>query len=257
RHRYCVAHTLTGRYTFWRFSMLIGAENTFFDVVEQYQKAYDKALEILSVYEDADCAELTQRVIVFKQELDSFLNISGLDSRQCGSLNRHLHFMELYLGRGRKLNAESDIRDIVFTDLPALLKQLTENRNQHTHFDLSLRDSVLPLVHGGHYDSAIRKAFIVMTDRLRRCFGITEQIDGDQLVNMVFGKGGDIALSLDDSQKQAYRNLLSGIYGVYRNKFAHNDVTPTLSEVKAVLEMINNIIIEIETLSLESVAKNV
>ncbi|WP_219583911.1 hypothetical protein, partial [Vibrio parahaemolyticus] len=35
------------RYTFWRFSMLIGAENTFFDVVEQYQKAYDKALEIL------------------------------------------------------------------------------------------------------------------------------------------------------------------------------------------------------------------
>ncbi|MFS1473560.1 TIGR02391 family protein [Vibrio lentus] len=233
--------------------MLIGAENSFFDVVEQYQKAYDKALEILSVYDDADCAELARRVLVFKQELGGFLSISGLDSNQCGSLNRHLHFMEYYLERNKKLNTLSDIRDIVFSDLPALLKQLTVNRNQHTHFDLALRDSVLPLVHGRHYDSAIRKAFIVLTDRLRKCFGITDRIDGDQLVNAVFGKGGDIVLALDESQKQAYRNLLSGIYGVYRNKFAHNDMTPTLAEVKAVLEMINNIIIEIEALSLKSI----
>jgi len=121
-----------------------------------------------------------------------------------------------------------------------------------SHFDQKLQDAVLPLIQGGHYDSAIRKAFIVLTDRLRSAFGVTDKIDGDDLINLVFGKGGKIPVALNDSKRRCYRNLVSGFYGVYRNKYAHNDIEPSLSEARAILEMCNNIIIEIEKISLES-----
>jgi hypothetical protein len=113
-------------------------------------------------------------------------------------------------------------------------------------------------VQGGHYDSAIRKAFIVLSDRLRRAFGVVEEhVDGEALANMVFGKGGKIPVVLDEAKKQCYRNLISGFYGVYRNKFAHYDVVPSLSEVKAILEMVNTIIIEIEKISAASIQADV
>ncbi|OJA59343.1 hypothetical protein BGV69_09125 [Burkholderia ubonensis] len=107
---------------------------------------------------------------------------------------------------------------------------------------------------GGHYDSAVRKVFVVMTDRLRRAFGVTESIDGEDLVNVVFGKGGKIPVALDDSQKQAMRNLISGFYGVYRNRFAHNDVEPDLAQARTIIEMANTIILDIEELAAASAA---
>ena len=107
----------------------------------------------------------------------------------------------------------------------------------------------MPLMNGGHFDSAVRKIFVVLTDRLRRAFGVTEPIDGDDLVNLVFGKGENIPVALDDSQKQAMRNLISGFYGVYRNRFAHNDLEPTLTHARALMEMANTIIIDIEALA--------
>ena len=79
------------------------------------------------------------------------------------------------------------------------------------------------------------------------------QLKAWDLVQMQRPKPSDtLLLILDDSKKQCYRNLISGFYGVYRNKYAHHDVKPSLSEVKAILEMVNNIIDEIERISLES-----
>lgn len=108
---------------------------------------------------------------------------------------------------------------------------------------------------GGHYDSAVRKTFIVLTDRLRRAFGVADQIDGDELINLVFGKGGKIAVALDEAQKQAMRNLISGFYGVYRNDVAHNDVSIDRERARAIIEMANTIISDVETISASSASK--
>ena len=233
--------------------MNLGSSGSFVLAVEQYQTLYDKALEVFNVFEDADITEIQ----VHREELDTqvakFLNVSGLDWSACGNLGRHLHFLKYWLDRGDKQSCFSDVRDIVFYDLPTALKNLVKSNPEDSHFDQRLRDAVLPLVQGRHYDSAIRKAFIVLTERLRRAFGVDEHVDGDALANAVFGKGGKIPGALDESRKQYYRNLLSGFYGVYRNKFAHNNVDPSLSEVKAILEMVNNIIIEIEKVSAASI----
>jgi hypothetical protein len=157
-----------------------------------------------------------------------------------------LNFLSYYLKRNDKESCALDIKDIVFFDLPATLKALIALSSDDQHFDQRLKDAVFPLLDGGHLDSAIRKAFIVLTDRLRRAFGVKADVDGEDLVNQVFGKGGKISVALDEPRKQAFRNLISGFYGVYRNKYAHNDSEANVADARAIVEMTNQIILEIE-----------
>lgn len=220
--------------------------------VQQYQKAYDKAIELLNIFEDSEAPELLRMQTALADEIESLLHVSGLTWGDCGNLGRHLTFLHRYLKDNEKENCAQDVKDIVFFDLPTALRNLVANSGDDKHFDQRLKDGVMPLMNGGHYDSAIRKVFVVLTDRLRRAFGVAEEIDGDDLVNLVFGKGGKIPVTLDDAKKQAFRNLISGFYGVYRNRFAHNDIEPSLAQARAVIEMANTIILDIEALASES-----
>lgn len=220
--------------------------------LQQYQKTYDKAIQLHTLFDEADAPELLRIHEALAEEAKNFLNVSGLDWGSCGNLGRHLSFLLRYLRVGDKASCAQDAQDIVFYDLPTALRNLAARSTDDTHVDPRLRDAVAPLMAGGHYDSAVRKVFVVMTDRLRRAFGVTESIDGEDLVNVVFGKGGKIPVALDDSQKQAMRNLISGFYGVYRNRFAHNDVEPDLAQARTIIEMANTIILDIEALAAAS-----
>ena len=221
--------------------------------VQQYVKAYDKAVELLNLYPDANAPELLALQKILGDECVKFVELSGLDWNKCGSLGRHLTFLKHYLERNDKDSCQSDIRDIVFWDLPTALRNLSKEADEYQHYDQRLKDGVAPLINGAHYDSAMRKIFVILTDRLRRAFGVTEEIDGEELVNLVFGKGGKIPLALDEPKKQAMRNLVSGFYGVYRNRIAHNDIEPSLAQTKAILEMANTIILDIEAIATTSV----
>lgn len=226
---------------------------TFYLAVEQYQVLYDKALEMYHLFEDVDAAELQRRTEEINGLVDRFLSVSGLTYADCGNLGRHLHFIRYYLKQNDREACKADIFDIVFSDLPTTLKKLIQDFPSESHLDEKLKNSVLPLIHDGHYDSAIRKSFVVLTDRLRRAFGVGGDVDGDHLVNAVFGGKGKVELRLDDTKKQAYRNLFSGFYAVYRNRHAHADIEPSLAEVKAIIEMTNNLLIEIEEIASQSV----
>lgn len=221
--------------------------------VQQYVRAYEKAVEMFNVYPDADAPELLSLQKILGEECIKLVEVTGLDWNRCGNLGRHLTFLKYYLDRNDKDACQSDIRDIVFWDLPTTLRSLAEDSDEYQHYDQKLRDGVVPLINGEHYDSAMRKIFVILTDRLRRAFGVAEEIDGDELVNLVFGRGGKIPVALDEPKKQAMRNLISGFYGVYRNRIAHNDVEPGLAQTKAIMEMANTIILDIEAIATASV----
>lgn len=223
--------------------------------VRQYQKTYDLALELYSVFDDCDAAELVQEATELGNEADKLREVAGIGWEQCADLGRHLSFLVRNLKRNEKASCAQDVKDIVFSDLPATLRNILATSPDAKHFDQPLRDAVFPLIDGGHLDSAVRKVFVVLTDRLRRAFGVTEEIDGEDLVNTVFGKGGKLPVALDDGKKQAMRNLICGFYGVYRNRFAHNDFVPTIAQAKAILEMANTIILEIEAVAIASAEK--
>ncbi len=217
--------------------------------LQRYQKTHDKAVQLLGLFEDAEPQELLR----IQQELnglaEEMLEKSGLEWNQCGSLGRHLNFLKYYLERDNKDACSADINDILFYDLPATLRSIISEASEDQHLDEKLRDSVHPLLDGGHYDSAIRKTFVVLTERLRRAFGIEDQIDGEDLINMVFGQGGHIPITLDGPSKQALRNLISGFYGVYRNRYAHNDQEADFGSAKAIVEIANQVLCEIENVA--------
>jgi hypothetical protein len=220
--------------------------------VQQYQRAYDKALELFNVYDEAGSPELIRIQEALLTEVTSLMNVAGLTWDDCGNLGRHLSFLARYLARDEKQYSEQDAKDIVFFDLPEVLRTIVSKSADDVHLDARLRDAVVPLMSGGHYDSAVRKAFVILTDRLRRVFGVEAELDGDDLVNVVFGRGGRVPVPLDDSKRQAMRNLLSGFYGVYRNRFAHNDVQPDTSQARAIIEMANTLLHEVEALGRQS-----
>ncbi len=223
--------------------------------IQQYQRTYDKAIELFNIFEDSEAPELLRMQESLAEEAQRLLNVSGLEWGHCGNLGRHLTFLHRYLKAGDKASCSQDAKDIVFFDLPATLRNLVAQSSDDTHFDQKLKDGVLPLVNGGHYDSAVRKVFVLLTERLRRAFGVVDELDGEDLVNLVFGKGGKIPVALDEPKKQAMRNLISGFYGVYRNRFAHNDVLPDLAQTRAIIEMGNTIILDIEVIASASANK--
>ncbi|WP_308873592.1 TIGR02391 family protein [Thiothrix subterranea] len=115
------------------------------------------------------------------------------------------------------------------------------------HFDDALKLKIEKLMVHKEYNSAIRESFVYLTTTIRNKFQINSQIDGTELINEVFGKKGEY-VALDDKKKQAYRDLLSGFYGVYRNKYAHHDIQADFHEIKAIIEMINTLAFEIRAM---------
>jgi hypothetical protein len=47
---------------------------------------------------------------------------------------------------------------------------------------------------------------------------------------------------MSDSERQAYRNLLAGLFGVFRNRFAHTDQQASWPEADAIISMVNHIL---------------
>ncbi|HQS60642.1 MAG: hypothetical protein B7X83_03815 [Polynucleobacter sp. 17-46-58] len=225
------------------------AHQSFENFIKQYQKSYDIAIELYALFEDATASELLRIGKTLSNEVEALLRFSNLNWSSCGNLSRHLTFLNRYLEKGDKISCSQDIKDILFTDLPALLRVLISKSEENNHLDLKLRDGVIPLINGGHHDSAIRKVFILLTERLRRIFNINSPIDGDDLINKIFGSNSKLCGNLNEDQKQAMRNLLSGFYGVFRNNFAHNDVEPDIGQSRAMLEMGNSIILKLEQIA--------
>lgn len=217
--------------------------------LQQYQRTHDKAVQLFGLFEDAESSELLRLQQELGELATRLIEDAGLEWDQCGSLGRHLKFLSYYLKRNDKEGCSADIRDILFSDLPATLRSLIAGAADEQFLDEKLSDAVYPLLDGGHYDSAIRKSFIVLTDRLRRAFGIQAEFDGKDLINLVFGKGGKVPVALDDSKKQDLRNLISGFYGVYRNRYAHNNREANFADARSIIEMTNRILSEIETVA--------
>jgi hypothetical protein len=64
-------------------------------------------------------------------------------------------------------------------------KALREWSSKLAWVDADLRRDILPLIRSCQFDSAIRKAFVILKTRLCRKFGLDEKMDGEELVNAV------------------------------------------------------------------------
>ncbi|WP_254999955.1 TIGR02391 family protein [Pseudomonas sp. S12(2018)] len=213
--------------------------------VRQYQVAYEVVLDMHRIWEHSEPQELYEKYQALDAEVERLLSFDGVEAGAFGNLKRHLWFIELRLRQGFKSACFDDIKDIIYNDLPSGFTSLLALEEQTSHLHGRFRESVLPLLDGGHLGAAIREVFPILSTYLRQRFLVSQNIDGDELVNYIFG-GGSAVTNLEGAKKTAYRNMLSGFYGVYRNKYAHHDVAPSLAEVHAVIELANSLIFEME-----------
>lgn len=179
-----------------------------------------------------DAQALNARSVSLDAMMPEGTNSSGL--------LRHTHFMVYWLGRGEIESCTQDIIDIVDHDLPHCKAQVETWSRELVYVDAELREQVLPLLRTKQFDSAIRKAFVILKSRLCAKFELDEAQDGVPLIGQIFGANSPHMTHLDAGQKQAYRDLFAGLFGLLRNKFAHNNVEPTLSELDTVLSSINH-----------------
>ena len=156
-----------------------------------------------------------------------------------GNVDRHLHFMEYYLLRDDIATASKDSHDICELDLPELEDAFRQRCASLKHYDSALADKVKGLLLDAHLDSALRAAFVLLKERLVTAFQAPPDLDGSRLVNELFGGKGRLAGMIPDSDREAMRNLLDGLYGVARNALAHSNENVEWYEAEAILSMVN------------------
>jgi len=143
------------------------------------------------------------------------------------------------LNKNDHRRALSNIDDICDYDLPGIEESFQKWSLDQAHYDSELAKKIGPLLVQGQWDSAVRKGFIILKERMVKTFGADSSRDGRELVNQVFGQKGLLVGKLEDSEREAMRNLLDGLFGVFRNAYGHRDIEPQWFETEAVLSMVN------------------
>lgn len=211
--------------------------------VDEVQREIDDILKYAGLIQEKfdagrDAAELLLDAKALDMRMDN-LHAMLPEGTMIGSALRHTRFMIYWLERDKVKDCASDIIGICEYDLPGVSKALREWSSKLAWVDADLRRDILPLIRFCQFDSAIRKAFVILKTRLCRKFGLDEKTDGEDLVNAIFGPKSPHLPELSAGEKAAYRNLFAGMFGLLRNRFAHNDAQPDLSDLDTAIANVN------------------
>jgi len=98
-----------------------------------------------------------------------------------------------------------------------------------------------PLIHMGKFDEAVRSAFVLLEERLRKAVD-KEGMTGTQLANYAFNPTkGPLAKHLGHNQaeREGLRELFSGAFRLFRNPTAHGVVGYSAPEGKAIIGLVD------------------
>ena len=199
------------------------------ELAARVRERFDAGAEPAEILRDVELLEAAH------QALEEVLP-AGVDR---GNLARHIHFLGYYLKLNQPENCRDDIGTICRVDLPRLERAIQDHAGDDDQHDAEFVERIGPLLRDQHLDSAVRRAFVLLKERLVRKFGLAPELDGANLVNAVFGDRGVLAGQIPDPERQAMRDLLAGLYGVFRNHYGHRDVEPGWFDAASVLGMID------------------
>lgn len=121
------------------------------------------------------------------------------------------------------------------------LRDLREVLDVQSGLNAELLQHCGMLIHLGKFDEAVRTAFILLEERLRRMVG-QEGMTGTNLANYAFNVDtGPLAkhLASNKSEREGLRELYSGAFKLFRNPSAHGVVGYSQAEGKAIIGLVN------------------
>lgn len=180
---------------------------------------------------EIEADELISRIKEVEQDLPADLTM--------GDWGRKAHFIKYYLAQREPGNCENDLEVFRERNIPAAKEALRSWGGSLAYFDEELRDAVKGLVRTKEFSSAIIRAFVVLTERLRAKYRLKPGTDGPELVNQIYGTKSTLAAGMDSAERQSMRDYLAGAYGLLRNKYAHGSPPLDLAELEAALATVN------------------
>lgn len=121
------------------------------------------------------------------------------------------------------------------------IDQIRRALEDQAGFDEELMRRCGHLIHLGAFDEAVRSAFVLLEERLRKSVN-EERMTGTQLANTAFGPAkGPLAQQLGHSrsEKEGLRELYSGAFKLFRNPTAHGVVEYSAAEGKAIISLVD------------------
>lgn len=219
----------------------------------------DKVLQLLDIVltkarnlrvkfdESASLKDLLSHFDKLERDYQKFEESIPEDFTTGSQLSRHYTYLKQYLREHKQQNCHNDIKDICDRDI----EQFREDYLRYLigkGVDKELNKEIFPLLQNNHCDSAVRKSFVVLTERLRSSFLQPRNVDGRVLVNNIFGKSGILSDKIEKDESESLRNLFDGMYGAFRNDVMHNDVEIDVVEAEGIISMINVLLKKIEKL---------
>jgi hypothetical protein len=217
---------------------------------------------ILEYQDQGDYPQITQGALDSLEAAGLLIGIPNIQTRtsQSGTVKKP-KFTESRSELGRRVVITARAAEAVDSDFDApdesFMTQLTP-LSDTSNLDDELNERCLPPLMTGSsnpkmWDTSVRTAVVILEERLRDVGGIadSERI-GRGLVNDVFGANGSMAGRFTSSERDGYRDLYSGIVGVFRNVYAHRIVDPTPEEAGAFIVFVNLLLKRLEDLREEA-----
>lgn len=164
-----------------------------------------------------------------------------LNTDRIDAFHRHISFIRRYI-----LNqnlSQGNLEDIIQSDIPGIKDAYYVHLKTFPYLDSVLKEECESLLANAEYDSAIRKAFLIMKDRAVSKYNAPVNLDGEALVNYLFAPdSGKIVVDQDRTKQVAFRNFCAGFFSFFRNTYAHNLVDNPEFAAESVLATINMIL---------------
>ena len=157
-------------------------------------------------------------------------------------LLRHLKFIHYYLDKEQPGNCSSDPRNIIEADLPRVLEIFDEWQEGQSPEVGNFASRIERHIRSGQHDTALREAWPIFKSHVVTTLKLPIDLDGHKLAEAVFGPEGATAEVFGEGERLGYLNLLKGLYTLYRNPIAHNDIQTKPQEVDSVLILLNAIL---------------
>jgi uncharacterized protein (TIGR02391 family) len=124
------------------------------------------------------------------------------------------------------------------------MKQIRLSIEEKVGLDDELLKRCGHLLHIGAFDEAVRNAFVLLEERLRKATS-QEGMTGTKLANFAFNSDSSLAkqLSSEVSEREGLRELYSGAFKLFRNPTAHGIVGYDNTEGKAIINLVNLLLV--------------
>lgn len=220
-------------------------------VYDLYVTAVGKAASVAVAY--AEClqydpkseefstvlAEFQARRSELERALDSLDDAFPDDVKWLGEARRHIWWSRHWIDKLRHPSGwRSDPQIIIEHDLPAAMDAFNTWYETASQIDGDYTKRLREFRSSAQINSAHREAWAIFKTRATQLFDLPDDLDGYRLVGRLFGDEQPAASTLTAKERRGYRELMKGLYTLYRNPVSHNDSDPNPAVTDAVTTLI-------------------